>query len=231
MKRIIFAIIISTLLATTGCSSTLSQDDQASDNVHALLIQSTAIYDKIGEDIAPEGEAYLVIKLQIENLLSHDDSHRQWAEQMALERSNEQYNPTFIESMDNLLWETTLLKYEKKAGYIAFTVPDDTFDYRLTFTFPASNTEAVYDLNIVDKRISTNVDWVINRLRQIANSEKIPLIGGPISKAHPIMYRGIVLVPKEEISQLIEQTEGSTEDAKRALVEDYLIAHGHGRFE
>jgi hypothetical protein len=231
MKRTFFAILISMLLATTGCSSTLSQGEEASDNAHAFLIQSSAVYDKIGNDTAPEGEAYLVIKFQIENLLSRDDSQRQWSDQIALERSNELYNPIFIESMDNMPWETTLLKHEKKVGYITFLVPDDSFDYRLTFTFPTSGTEAVYDLNIVDKRISTNVDWVTSRLRQIANSEKIPLIGGPISKAHPIMYRGIILVPKEEISQLIEQTEGLSEDAQKALIEDYLTARGYDRFE
>jgi len=231
VKRILLVIMITILGAVTACTSALSESDQASDSVHAFLIQSAQIIDKIDKDIAPEGESYLVVKYQIENLQSQSDSPRQWAGQIKLEAKEESYAPTFITSLDNQLWETSLAKREKKAGYIAFTVPEDEFHFKLIFTLPTSETEVIYDLTAIDKRISANVDWVFTRLGQIENSKKIPLIGEPLAMSNPIRYQGIILVPKEDISQLMEQTEGLSENAKRAIIEDYLIEHGHCRLE
>jgi len=231
VKRILLAIMIIMLGAATACSSALSHGDKASNNIHAFLIQSTQIIDKIDEDIAPEGESFLIIKYQIENLQNQNDSPQPWTEQIRLEARKDYYDPTFINSLDNQLWETSLLKREKKAGYIAFTVPDDIFDFTLTFTFPTSETEVIYELHAIDKRISVNVDYVLMRFGQIENTKRIPLIGGPLAASNPIRYRGIILVPKEEIPQLLEQTKGLPENAKRAVIEDYLIAHGHCRLE
>jgi len=42
---------------------------------------------------------------------------------------------------------------------------------------------------------------------------------------------GVILVPEEEISQLLEQIKDLNEDAKRQVIEDYLIARGHCRLE
>lgn len=231
VKRILLALMIIMLGAVTACTSALSEGDKSSDNVHAFLIQSAQIIDEIGEDIAPEDEAYLVVKYQIENLQSQNDSFRRWADQITLEVKEESYAPTFINSLDNQLWETSLVKREKKAGYIAFTVPEDIFHFELTFTLPTSETEVIYALTAVDKRISANVDGVLTRLRQIENSKKIPLVGEPLAMSNPIRYHGIILVPKEDISQLMEQTEGLPENARRAVIEDYLIEHGHCRLE
>ncbi len=224
--------MIMMLGTATACSSALSQGDKTSDNAHVFLIQSTQIMDKIGKDIALEGQAYLVIKYQVENLRSQNDAARRWTDQITLEARDEYYDPTFIKSLDGQLWETSLLKREKKAGYMAFTVPEDIFDFDLTFTFPTSETEVIYQLRAVDKRISANVDWLLMGLRQIENSKRIPLIGRLLPIPSTIMmYRGIMLVPKEEISHLMEQTKGLPENAKRAVIEDYLIAHGHCRLE
>jgi hypothetical protein len=231
VKGILLAIMIITLGATTACSSALSHGDKISDNTHSFLIHSTQIIDKIGEDIAPEGQAYLVIKYEVENPQAQNDSTRRWADQIKLEAGEENYDPTFLDALDNQLWETQLLGHEKKAGYMAFTVPDKTFDCTLTFTFPTSNTEAAYELKAVDKRVSVSVDWVLTRLGQIENTKRIPLIGRSLAFANPIRYQGIILVPKEDISQLMEQTLGLPENAKRAAIEDYLIAHGHCRLE
>jgi hypothetical protein len=227
VKRILLAVLIIALGATTACSSALSHGDKTSDNAHSFLIHSTQIIDKIGEDIAPEDQAYLVIKYEIENLQSQNDSTRRWTDQIKLEAGEENYAPTFLDSLDNQLWETQLLEGEKKAGYIAFTVPDNTFEFTLTFTFPTSETEAVYELRAVDKRIGVSVDWVLTRFGQIENTKRVPLIGEPLAFANPIRYQGIILVPKEDISQLMEQTEGLPENAKKATIEDYLITHGH----
>jgi hypothetical protein len=231
VKRILLAVLIIALGATTACSSALSHGDKTSDNAHSFLIHSTQIIDKIGGDIATEDQAYLVIKYEIANLQAQNDSTRRWADQITLEAGEENYAPTFLDSLDNQLWETQLLEGEKKAGYMAFTVPDKTFDSTLTFTFPTSETEAVYELKAVDKRIGVSVDWVLTRLGQIENTKRIPLIGRPLALANPIRYQGIILVPKEEISQLLEQTEGLSDDAQKATIEDYLITHGHCRLE
>ena len=214
---------------TTACASeALSEGNEASDNAHAFLIESTQIIDK---DIAPEDEVYLAIKYQIENLQSQDDSPRRWTDNIKLEARDEYYDPTFIDSLDNQLWETSLLQHEKKAGYIAFTVPEGILAFKLTFTFPTSETEVIYELYAADKRISAHVDWVLTKLEILENNRKIPLIGEYVATFHPIMYQGVILVPKEEVSQFMEQTKGLPENAKRAVIEDYLIAHGYCRLE
>jgi hypothetical protein len=231
VKRILLAILIITLGATTACSSALSHGDITSDNAHSFLIHSTQTIDKIGEDMAPEDQAYLVIKYEIENLQAQNDSTRRWTDQIKLEAGEENYAATFLDSLDNQLWETQLLEGEKKAGYMAFTVPDKTFEFTLTFTFPTSETVVVYELKAVDKRIGVSVDWVFTRLGQIENTKRIPLIGRPLALANPIRYQGIILVPKEDISQLLEQTDGLPDDAQKVAIEDYLITHGHCRLE
>ena len=227
MKRILLAIMIIMLGAVTACSSASATGDRSSDDAHAFLIQSAQVIDRIGEDIAPEEEAYLVVKYQIENLKSQKDSLRRWGDQMSLDVKEETYTPSFFSSLDNQLWETSLAEREKQAGYIAFTVPEDIFLFKLTFTFPSSDTEVSYDLSAIDKRISATVDWVFDRLRQIENNKKIPLIGEPLAMSTPIRYHGIILVPTEEISALMEQTAGLSENATKEVVEGYLLERGH----
>jgi len=224
-------MMIIVLGAATACSSALPQEDESRDNAHAFLIQSTQITDEIGTDTAPEDEAYLVVKYQIENLQSQNDSHRQWTDHIAVDIREERYDATFINSLDNQLWETSLSGHEKKVGYIVFTVPEDVFHFKLTLTFPTSETEVIYDLTAIDKRISTNVDWILTRFGEIENNKKIPLVGEPLATSNPIRYRGLILVPKDEISPLMEQTEGLSESAQRKVIEDYLLAHGHCRLE
>jgi len=222
----LITILIIIVVANSACSSGLSIGNRTSDTAHAFLVQSAQIIDEIDEATAPEGEAYLVIKYKIENLQNLSDSHRQWTDNITLEEEEEYYDPTFIESMENQLWETNLLAGEEKTGRIAFTVPEEIFDFKLTLTFPVSETEVIYQLYAIDERLSINVDWVLARLKEIENNKKIPLIG-LVPNGTPIMYQGIVLVPTGEIPQLFEDTQGLSDDEKRLVIENYLIAHGH----
>lgn len=237
MKRILLVIMLIMMLgATTACTSALTSGDKTSDSAHAFLLQSAQIIDKIDEATAPEENAFLVIKYEIENLRNQPDSSRQWTDQIELEADGEYYDPTLIETLDDQLWETSLLPNETKAGYIAFIVPEDMHDFRLTFTFPTSATKVtkvIYQFRPIDKRISVNVDYVLTRLEQIERTRRIPLIGGLLASfsSSPIRYLGVILVPEDEIPQLMEQTNGLSEDAKRAVIEDYLIEQGHYRLE
>ncbi len=233
MKRIFLAIMALILVATSGCTSVLTPGDKTSDNRHAFLLQSAQIIDKINDAVAPQEKAFLVIKYQIENLQSQDDSRRQWTDQIKLGTDDEYYDPTLIETLDGQLWETSLLKNEKQSGYIAFTVPEEIHDFKLTVTFPASQTEETYDFRPVDKRVSVNVDYVYTRLEQITRTRNIPLIGGLLASlsSAPIRYLGVILVPEDEIDELMEKTRNLDEDAKKQAIEDYLVAKGHCRLE
>lgn len=233
MKRTLLAIVIITLGAFVACSATLSPGDKTSDSAHAFSIASAQIIDKIGGDVSPEGQCYLVIKYEIENLQSQNDSPRQWTNQIILEANKECYEPTFIKSLDNQLWETSLLQNQRNSGYIAFAVPEDVYNFSLTFIFPNSKNEVSYQFMPKDKRIGVNVDYVLTKLKQIERTQRIPLVGGIIAAfaSSPIKYLGIILVPEEEISQLLEQTKDLCDNAKRKVIEDYLLAHGHCRLE
>ena len=233
MKRILLVIMIIMLAGVTACTSALSHGDQSSDSTHAFTVLSTQIIDKIDEAIASEGEVFLVIKYEIENLQSQNDSHQQWTDQITVETDGDRYEPTLIDTLDGQLWATSLLMNEAKTGYLVYTMPDDIHDFKLKFTLPISETEVAYEFRPVDKRISINADYVLMRLAQIARTERIAVIGGLLNavSSSPIRYLGTILVPEEEIPQLLEQTEGLSEDAKRQVIEDYLIAKGHCRLE
>lgn len=233
MKRIILVAVIIMLATTTACTSTLSHGDKTSDDAHGFLVHSTQIIGQIDKDIAPEGKVFLIMKYEIQNLRSENDSNRQWTEQITLTANDETYEPTLIDSLDNQLWQTALSKDEAKAGYIAYVVPEDIHDFKLTFAFPVSATETVYQFRPIDKRISVNVDYVLTRLGQIERTKRIPLIGELMAgfSSSPIRYLGTILVLEEEISQLLEQTKNLSEDAKRQIIEDYLAAKGHCRLE
>ena len=231
MKYVLLLTCLLLLCSASACSSALSHGDQSADDNHAFLVTSSQILDELGTDTAPEEEAYLVIKYEIENLQSHDDIDRRWVDQITLESRNEYYSPISINSLEDQLWETSLAGHEKRTGYIAFLVPADAFDFTLTFAFPVSGNDIVYELHAVDKRINMSVDWVLDRLRTIENNKKIPLIGKTLALSNPIRYQGVVLVPKADLPQLIEQTEGLSEDSQKTVIEDYLLSHGHCRLE
>ena len=233
MKRLLLVVMLSSLVATTACSSALTQGEWASDESHAFQLESAQIIDKIGGITAPEGKVFLIIKYQIQNRQSQSDPHRQWVDQIEIEANNKVYEHTFIETLDHQLWAASLAPGEKQSGYIAYTVPEEIQDFKLTFTFPASGTEATYEFRAVDKRIRVNVDYVLTRLEQIERTKRIPLIGELLASfsSSPIRYLGRILVPEEEVAELLSKVQGLSQDAKRAVIEDYLLAHGHGTLE
>lgn len=225
--------MIIVLGATMACSPALSLGQKTGDGAHTFLIRSAQIIDRIDTDMSPEGKAYLVIKYEVENLRSQNDSLRQWTDQMILEADGTSGEPTLINSLDNQLWETSLLPNQRESGYIVFTVPEDAYDFRLTFTFPDSENEAAYEFKAADKRIKINVDYVLTKLEQRERTQKIPLIGGILAAvtSSPIRYLGTILVPEDEVPDLLEQTRGLSEKVKRTVIEDYLLAHGHCQLE
>ena len=233
MKRIFLTVMVVIILATTGCTSALTHGDRTGDDTHAFLLLSSQIIDKIDEEVAPEEKTFMVIKYEVENLQSRDDTRQLWTDQIKVEANEEYYEPTMLASLDGQLWETSLLKNEKQAGYIVYVVPEEISDFALTVTFPNSQTEETYDFRPVDKRISVNVDFVYTRLEQIARTKRIVLIGGLLSalSSAPIRYLGVILVPEDEINQLLEDTDSMDENAKKVLIEDYLIEQGHCRLE
>ncbi|HEY32736.1 MAG TPA: DUF4352 domain-containing protein [Dehalococcoidia bacterium] len=243
MKRILLVALLIMLAALTGCTSGLAHGDRTSDEAHAFLLDITQLTDQIESDTPPEGEVFLVIKYTVENLLNQQDSQRQWTDQLKLEADDETYEPTMLDSLADQIWTTELSAGETKTGYIVYSVPcgdgsddeseGDIEDFKLTLTFPVSGNEEVYEFRPIDRRIGVNADYVLTRLEQIARTKRIPVIGGLLASlsSAPIRHLGIILVPEEEIDELLEQTKVLTEDAARVVVEEYLFTHGHGQLE
>jgi hypothetical protein len=233
MTKILLVAMIAVLVMSTACSSGLSRGDPTSDDSHRFLLHNVQIIDKLDGDTPDEGNTFLIIKYEVENLHSQRDAQRQWSEQIVLASGEDFFDPVPLTSLDNELWQTTLAAGESRTGYIAYAVPDEVGDFKLTLTLPVSGTESVYDFRPVDIRISANADFVLNRLEQIKRTRGIPLIGGLLASftSSPIRYLGTVLVPEEEIDQMLEDTEALSEDARLAAIGDYLLSHGHGKLE
>ncbi len=221
------------LIALTGCTSALSHGSESSDDTHSFLLHLGQVTDQVDTEFPGEDEVFLIIKYEVENLSSQDDSLRQWTDYIEIVEDEEIYEPVLLEGLADQMWETTLSAGESKTGYIAYTVPDDFEDFDLTFTFPVSGNEELYVFRPVDRRIGVNADFVLTRLDQIVRTKGIPIIGGLLASISgaPIRHLGVMLVPEEEIDDLLEQTEDLSEEARRALVEDYLLTHGHGLLE
>ena len=233
MTKIFLVAMITVLATATACSSGLTRGDRTSDEAHAFLLHSAQIIDKLDGDTPGEGNTFLIIKYEVENLHSQRDAQRQWNEQIVLASGEDFFDPTPLKSLDNELWQTTLASGESRTGYIAYAVPDEVGDFKLTLTFPVSGTESVYDFRPVDIRISANADFVLSRLEQIERTRGIPLIGGLLVSftSSPIRYLGTILVPEEEIDQLLEDTEDLSEDTRLAAIEEYLLSRGHGKLK
>jgi hypothetical protein len=233
MKRILLASLVLMLVSLTGCTSALSHGVESSDATHKFLLCIGQVTDQVGTEFPDEGEVFLIIKYEVENLSNQDDSQRQWTDYIKVEADEDVYEPVLLDTLADQMWETTLAAGEAKTGYIAYVVPDDFEDFDLTFTFPASGDEVLYVFRPVDRRIGVNADFVLTRLDQIERTKRLPLIGGLLAaiSGAPIRHLGEILVPEEEINDLLEQTEDLSEEARRALVEEYLLTHGHGLLE
>jgi hypothetical protein len=233
MKRIFLAILVIMLIALTGCTSALSHGSESSDDAHKFILHIGQVTDQVDTEFPDEGEVFLIIKYEIENLQNQDDSQRQWTDYIKIEADDETYEPVLLGTLDDQMWETTLSTGEAETGYIAYAVPDDFEDFDLTFTFPVSEEEVLYVFRPVDRRIGVNADFVITRLDQIARTKRIPVIGGLLASISgaPIRHLGEELVPEEEIDALLEDTQDLSEEARKAMVEEYLLTHGHGLLE
>jgi hypothetical protein len=233
MKRILLVALLIVLATLTGCTSGLTPGEETSDDIHSFLLISCQITDIIEPDTPPAGDVFLVVKYEVKNLRDQPDSWCQWTDQLKLEADGEIYEPVLLDSLADQMWETSLAANEAKTGYIVYIIPDEIENFKLTLTFPVSGKETVYEFRPVDRRIGVNADYVLTRLEQIARTKRIPVIGGllaSISRA-PIRHLGIVLVPEEEIDELLEETKDVSEDAARVIVEEYLITHEHGLLE
>ena len=233
MKRILLATLVIMLIALTGCTSALSHGAESSDDTHKFLLHLGQVTDQVDTDFPDEGEVFLIIKYEIENLQNQDDSQRQWTDYIKIVGDEETYEPILLDALADQMWETSLSAGEARTGYIAYAVPDDFEDFDLTFTFPVSEDEALYVFRPVDRRIGVNADFVITRLDQIERTKRIPLIGGLLASISgaPIRHLGEELVPEEEIDDLLEHTHDLPEEARKAFVEEYLLTHGHGLLE
>ncbi len=233
MKKILLIVMIVALATTTACSSVLTRGDRTGDEAHAFLLYNAQVIDKLDGDTPGDGNTFLIIKYEIENLRSEKDIQRNWNEQIALVIDDESYTPIPLTSLDNQLWQTTLGAGKAETGYMAFTVPDEIDDIKLNITFPVSGIEKSYEFRPVDIRISANAEFVLMRLDQVERTKRIPLIGGLLASfsSSPIRYLGTILVPEDEIDQLLDDTKGLSEDERLSAIEAYLIAHGHGKLE
>jgi hypothetical protein len=233
MKRILLAILVIMLAVLTGCTSALSHGGESSDDTHKFLLHLGQITDQVDTEFPDEGEVFLIIKYEVENLSNQDDSQRQWTDYIKIEADEDIYEPVWLDALADQMWETTLAAGEARTGYIAYTVPDDFEDFDLTFTFPVSGDEVLYVFRPVDRRIGVNADFVLTRLDQIERTKRIPLIGSLLAaiSGAPIRHLGVMLVPEEEIDDMLEQTKDLSEEARRAFVEEYLITHEHGLLE
>ncbi len=233
MKRILLAILVVMLATLTGCTSALSHGAESRDDAHKFLLDLGQVTDQVDTEFPDEGEVFLIIKYEVENLRNQDDSQRQWTDYIKIEADEETYEPVLLNALANQMWETTLSAGETKTGYIAYAVPDDFEDFDLTFSFPVSGDEALYVFRPVDRRIEVNADFVITRLDQIERTKRIFLIGGLLASISgaPIRHLGEILVPEDEIDDLLEQTHDLSEEARKVIVEEYLLTHGHGLLE
>ena len=74
-------------------------------------------------------------------------------------------------------------------------------------------------------RSNQRIDRVGESLEQMKRTKGIPVFGALVTAIHnfPIMYEGEILVPKDEIPDLIDEYHSyDTDDARRRVVSDYL---------
>ncbi len=233
MRRVLLASILILLTAATGCSSALTHGDVTADDAHAFRLHTTQVTEKINGTSAPEEKAFLVIKYEVENLGTAQDARRQWTDQMKLELDDEVFEPVQMDPLEGEMWSTTLAAGQAETGYVAFVVPDDVDDFKLTVTLPESDSEEIFEFRPADRRIGVNADFVITRLEQIERTKRIPVIGGVLASfsSAPVRYLGTILVPEDEIPDLLERTSDLSEEARKDLVKDYLREHGQGELE
>ena len=232
----LLVLMVVVIGVSTACSAG-SLTRKTGDNAHAFKIRSAQIIDQIDGDIPAEGEIYLVVEYEVENLRNQNDSFRRWTDQIIVVvqsgGAEQSLESVLVDSLANQLWETSLLRNERKSGYIVFATPDNVTDINLTFTFPDSGNEEIYALRPMDRRINENIDFVLTSLERRRRTQKIPVVGGILTSitSFPIRYLGNILIPVEELAPLLEQTNGLPDGMKRKILEQYLLTQGLGSIQ
>jgi len=228
IRRALLVIITIAVVATsTACSGedTIPLGESVSDDAHALQIISASLFDKIGEATPPEEHGYLVIEFQIENTRGQQDASRDWSQQFQVENTTrKKCGLVNLSGLEGQLWNTTLSAQQIKSGRIAFTTPEKSYEFKLTFQFPISKTNAIYKFRANDKRIEMYVDHVLEKIEQIERTKGIPVIGGILESLSrsSIRYLNEVLVPEDDISNMLEQLKDLNEEERRTMITDYL---------
>jgi len=221
-------LVAGLLLLTTACASGPTTGDEVSDTSHTFRLHSAQIV--AGRD---EGSASLVIDYEVGNLTSQTDTVRSWPEMMTLASGDEEYPPAELDSLPGELRQTTLASGQWQRGRTAFAVPDDFADFTLTVSLPVSATTMAFDFRPLDRRLAVNAGQVLTKLQQIARTKRIPVIGGLLASLStaPLRYLGTVLVPEDEVDDLLARTDGLPDPAATAVIEGYLSGRGLGGLE
>ena len=227
MRRVFLMMMVVGIAAFTACGEeeVFSLGERVSDDAHAFLAANAHIVDKVGETASPEEYAYLLIGFEVENARGQQDILRDWSDLIQVEDARrEECEPISLGALEDQLWNTTLSPSQKEAGTIAFTAPAVARDFRLTFRFPVSETDAIYEFRAEDERIGIRVDVTLQAVEQIERGRRIPVVGRALASftRAPIRYFGEVLVHEDEVLGLLEQLQGLSQEARRKMTEAYV---------
>ncbi|MFC1926610.1 DUF4352 domain-containing protein [Chloroflexota bacterium] len=230
MRHALLAIIILVMVSSAACSGeeTLPLGESASDDAHAFQPLSAKIVDKVGETTPPEDHGYLIIEYWIGNNQGQQDISRDWSQQFQLEdAAGKDCELTSLSELTGQLWNTTLLPEQKESGKMAFITPEKSYEFRLAFQFPVSGTSAIYTFKADDKRIEMYITHVLEKLEQTESTKGIPVIGGILESLSrsSIRYLGEVLVPEEDIHDLLDHIKGLSDEERRDVIADYLLEY------
>ncbi len=116
---------------------------------------------------------------------------------------------------------------EIKCGGMVIVKKDDVSEFAAGVRSMAGDEERTdfVATHVAEWAATKQIDRAVERLKQIKNTQGIPLIGGIIDSTtrFSITWEGEVLIPEDEIPDLLEQFRSlDTDAAKRELVETYL---------
>lgn len=224
---LLLAFTLLTGITSVACDGgkSYSPGESTTDGTHAFKVISAIIVENAGKYIPEEDYYYLVMEVEIENVGSGQDTLRDWSQQVTVEDSGgKECKLTFLEGAGDQIGNTTLQPGQKESGIIYFTTKQETRDFELTFVFPTSGHNAVYDIEAEDQRLGLYVDRTLEMLEQMESVRKIPVIGKLVERINrsALMYFGETLVPKDEVKGLLEQIKDLSEEERRELIENYI---------
>lgn len=225
-------IVLATSLACSG-GEKFSLGERNDDSHHSVEVTSATLVEKVGNITLEEEEIdedediyYLLIGFEIENTSNEQDDLRDWSQYMSAETDK----GTLLDivthvALEGQLGNTTLLPGRKEEGTALFkTTKKAERDFELTFEFPVSGSQVTYQFRAEDERLSIYVDHILERMEQRERVKNIPLIGGTVERINraSIQYYGEIVVPKGDISTLLEQIDDLTDEKRIELIADYV---------